>query len=151
MQNDFWDLNYLLKGLETNFMTMAELERAGRNDELIIRKGPWGYDYKFQQKYPEHPMSGGRYIRIKAADGIRDLARDDSEPFPAEVLEKLHLSLFDCCATVRLSIAEALYHGGDSSSIPFLKELAEYETESNMVKLQAIDTIRKLGSKTRGI
>ncbi|NLV22471.1 MAG: hypothetical protein GXY49_10860 [Syntrophomonadaceae bacterium] len=144
MQNDFWNLDALLKELETNFMTMAELERAGRNDELIIRKGPWGYDYKFQHKYPEHPMSGGRYIRIRAADGVRDLARDRNEPFAAEVLEKLHLSLFDCCATVRLSIAEALYHAGDSSSIPFLKELAEYEMESNMVKLQTSDTIRKL-------
>lgn len=144
MQNNSTEIINLLNGLEKNFMSMQELDRAGRNGELIIKKGPWGYDYEFQQKYPEHPMSAGRYGRIKTADSIRDLGRDLNDPLPAEVLEKLHRSLFDCCATVRLSIAEALYNVGDSSSIPFLKELAEYETESNMVKLQTIDTIKKL-------
>ncbi|HPF20027.1 MAG TPA: hypothetical protein PLC88_01655 [Syntrophomonas sp.] len=144
MQNNSPNLGELLKALKTNFMTMAELERAGRHDELIIRKGPWGYDYRFQQQYPEHPMSGGRYIRIKAADQIRDIARDRREHFTTEVLEELHLSLFDCCATVRLSITEALYYVGDSSSISFLTELAAWEKESNMVKLQTIDTLRKL-------
>ncbi|MDD2497693.1 MAG: hypothetical protein PHY90_06130 [Desulfitobacteriaceae bacterium] len=133
-----------LLGLEQRFMNMEELTKAGEEGKLIIKSGPFGYDSEFQQMYPDHPMSEKRYERIEAADAIRNLARERKNPFPAEVLNKLHISLFDCCAAVRLSIAEALTVAGDKSSIAYLERLEQEEKDSPMVMEQVKTALEQL-------
>jgi hypothetical protein len=137
------EISEALQGLEQRFMSMEELRKAGEQGVLIIKHG-LGYDHEFQQMYPEHPMSGGRYERIYAADTLRDISRERQNPFPAEVLDKLHRSLFDCCAAVRLSIAEALTMAGDKSSIAYLERLSVDETDSKMVMQQVETALHKL-------
>lgn len=138
------ELAEALQGLEQRFMTMEELRKAGEEGKLIIKSGPFGYDSEFQRMYPDHPMSEKRYERIKAADAVRNLARERKSPFPAEVLDKLHRSLFDCCATVRLSIAEALTVTGDKSSIAYLELLEQEEKDSPMVLEQVATALEQL-------
>jgi hypothetical protein len=144
------EITEALQGLEQRFMSMEELTKAGEKGSLLIQHGPFHYDHEFQQMYPDHPMSGARYERIEAADNIRNLSRERQSPFPSEVLERLHRSLFDCCATVRLSIAEALSYAGDQGSIDFLERLAKEEKDSPMVRQQVETTLQTL-SKLYGL
>jgi len=144
MEKTAMELTEALQGLEQSFMSMEELTKAGEQGTLQVRHLPFDYDFEFQQMYPEHPMSGGRYQRIKAADTVRDISLDRKSPFPAEVLDYLHKSLFDCCSTVRLSIAEALTLAGDKSSIGHLERLAGDENHSEMVMQQVETALRQL-------
>lgn len=144
MKRNLHDIHAILSDLEKNFMTMEQLATAGEAGELVIQKGPWAYDSQFQKMYPEHPMSSGRYTRIKAADTILSLSTEMKEPFQPDILDNLHISLFDCCAAVRLSIAKALYNGGNIDSIPYIQELIKCENESKMVLEQARDTLERL-------
>lgn len=138
------ELAEALQGLELSFMTMEELKKAGEEGRLIVKSGPIGYDVEFQRMYPDHPMSEKRYDRIEAADAVRDLARERKSPYPVEVLNKLHRSLFDCSAAVRLSIAEALTVAGDKSSIVYLELLEQEEKDSPMVREQVATALEQL-------
>jgi len=140
-------LNEAIERLKVNFMTMSDLERAGKVNELIIEEGPFGYDHTFMMKYPEHPMSRGRFTRINGADQIMRLSKEREHPYPESVLEHIHISLFDCCAAVRHSLAIALYNAGNVSSIPLLETLIEQETESKMVKEEAEKSLQQLKNK----
>lgn len=137
-------LNEALNRLKLNFMTMLDLERAGVAKELVIEEGVWGYDWEFMMKYPDHPMGEGRFTRIHGADQVMVIAKKRACPFSESVLEQLHVSLFDCCASVRHSIAIALFSAGDASSIPFLETMLEQETESKMVREAAATSLKHL-------
>lgn len=92
-------------------------------------------DRKFEQLYPEHPLAErNRLIRIGAADHIRDIAATRLSPFPEMVLDKLHILLFDCSGAVRHSLATALYHAGNHSSVAVLKKLMQEEPNSQIVR-----------------
>jgi hypothetical protein len=87
----------------------------------------------FEAAHPEHPMAGAnRFTRIGAADGLRDAARERTEPFPAAVLEVIHACLLDCCAAVRSSLALALFQAGDEASVGPLTELLRLESSPEM-------------------
>ena len=92
-------------------------------------------DRKFEQLYPEHPMAErNRLVRIGAADYIRDIAATRLSPLPETVLDKIHVLLFDCSGAVRHSLATALYHAGNHSSVTVLKKLMQEEPNSQIVR-----------------
>ena len=92
-------------------------------------------DRKFEQLYPEHPMAErNRLVRIGAADYIRDIAATRLSPLPEPVLDKIHVLLFDCSGAVRHSLATALYHAGNHSSVTVLKKLMQEEPNSQIVR-----------------
>jgi len=144
MEKNPAELIAALQGLEQRFMSMEELTKAGEKGTLLVKSLPFDYDFNFLQMYPKHPMAEGRFVRIKAADTIRDLSLNRKNPFSADVLANLHRSLFDCCSTVRLSIAEALSVAGDKSSIDYLERLAKEENHSEMVMKQVESALQQL-------
>lgn len=92
-------------------------------------------DRKFEQRYPEHPMTERNLrVRMGAADFIRDLAAARLSYFPEIVLDKLHDLLFDCSGAVRHSLATALYHAGNLASVAALNRLVREETGAAMVR-----------------
>ncbi len=104
------------------------------DQKKLVKKGMWEDDYAFQAKYPDHPLaSDNRGKRIKAADIVRDEFMALQEPLPEELLERVHASLFDCSAAVRLSLAHALFYCGSRQSISYLEQLLNEESESKMV------------------
>jgi len=113
----------------------VDAHKAATQAGQVVRKPALTDDRAFEQKYPDHPLAArNRFTRMAAADFFRDVARDQRSPFPQAVLDRLHESLFDCCAAVRLSIAQALYSGGNESSYDHLERLAAQETESPMAR-----------------
>gem|GEM_PF-670072 len=131
------ELEQALAELERGFMSLPEY-RDSVQAGLLVKKGLWEDDCKFQERYPDHPLAmDNRFARIKAADQIRDLARRQCRPFSQAVLDRLHKLLFDCCAPVRMSIAEALFCAGNQSSAPFLQSLTVIDDESAMVRRYA--------------
>ena len=92
-------------------------------------------DRTFAKNYPEHPMSSiNRFERIAAADCIRDKAAERLTPLPKEFLVKIRYLLFDCCSSVRHSLAAALYHAGDHGSVKALEKWASNERSSALVR-----------------
>ncbi len=101
----------------------------------IVKKENLVDDIQFQLENPSHPLASDfRFGRIKYADQIRDKAKKMKENIPDETLLNIHEILFDCCAAVRLSIAQALSYIGTEASIPYLKRLLDEEPESKMVR-----------------
>ena len=120
--------------LTWKFMSMEDYNQAVDTGELIM-KPQFADDMDFFLKYPDHPMAGeNRFKRIRAADIIRDYSKKLKGKLPQNLLDKVHDSLFDCCATVRHSIAGVLFYSGNDTSIPFLMHLLETEKESKIVK-----------------
>lgn len=123
--------------LTWKFMSIEDYIQAVDTRELV-RKPKLTDDMKFFSDYPDHPMAGeNRFKRIQAADNIRDYSKKLKGELPQDLLGKLHISLFDCCAAVRHSIAAALFYSGSDTSVPFLKHLLETEKESKIVKKTA--------------
>ena len=92
-------------------------------------------DFEFAAKNPGHPLAlNVRMKRIRCGDDILRKVRELESVVPDETLAGIHELLFDCCPTIRLSMAEALSIIPSKDSIPHLKRLAETETESPMVK-----------------
>jgi hypothetical protein len=116
------------------FQTLDDHDAAIGSGQMV-RKPVLADDGAFEEKYPDHPLAArNRFPRMAAADFFRDAASSVRTPFPQAVLDRLHVSLFDCCAAVRLSIAQALYLGGNETSYPHLERLAARETESPLAR-----------------
>lgn len=131
------DLNY-------NFMTVNDYYQAIEDGELVKKPG-FVDDMRFYSENPGHPLAGdNRFKRIKAADQIREYCKKGREELPQEVLNALHVSLFDCCASVRHSVAQTLFYGGNDTSIPLLQNLIDTEKESKVVKKAAEISLLKL-------
>lgn len=116
------------------FMLIDEYNRRVESGALATRR--WFNDDRvFQKQNPDHPLAGGhRFARIEAADAIRDASRQINRPLQESILADLHKALFDCCAAVRLSLAQALFFVGGPQSIPTIERLIQIESESRMVK-----------------
>jgi len=101
---------------------------------VLVRKRILEDDFRFKSLYPDHPMAvSKRMERIKAADDILRCAENIGGELPEKVLSQLHEILFDCCAAVRDSISQALFHIGSPSSIPYLQALVDSEKDSEIV------------------
>jgi hypothetical protein len=136
----------LLAALDHLFMSVDDYNAAVAAGALQ-KMGIYEDDTKFQRLNPDHPRSvDNRSIRIHAADTFMYAARARTQPYPREVLDRLHASLFDCCATVRYSIAVALGVAGDASSIPFLQRLVETEKDSAGVLEEARNALTILSA-----
>jgi len=132
----FSELQQILDDLTYHFMDIREY-RSAIIAGLIPKMKIYEDDLKFQMNYPNHPNAAeNRYVRIKASDNILTMALKLKAPFSDPVLKQLHIALFDSCATVRLSLSQALEHSGGPASLPYLTQLNELENESMMVKDQ---------------
>jgi hypothetical protein len=119
------------------FFTTSEYEEAVRQD-VLVDKRRWGDDLTFQRHYPDHPMnSENTGKRMYFADRIRDLTKILKEPLNDEIIGKIHSVMFDCCAAVRLSIAEALIHCAHPASIPYIESLLATVQDSELIKRAA--------------
>jgi len=120
--------------LTWKFMSIGDYNQAVDAGKLV-RKPKYPDDREFFLKYPDHPMAGeNRFKRIRAADIIRDYSKKLKGELPQNLLDKVHEALFDCCASVRHSIAATLFYGGNDTSIPFLMRQLDTEKESRIVK-----------------
>jgi len=116
------------------FMSMHDYKELIDCGQLV-QKGKYVVDRAFYNAHPDHPLAEeNRFKRIDAADTIRDQAAVLQKPLPLELLEKIYPALFDCCAAVRHSLAQALFYGGATQSTHHLEELLEEETDSKMVR-----------------
>ena len=123
--------------LTWKFMSIGDYNQAVDAGKLV-RKPKYPDDREFFLKYPDHPMAGeNRFKRIRAADIIRDYSKKLKGELSQNLLDKMHIALFDCCAAVRQSMAATLFYGGNDTSIPFLMRLLEIEKESRIVKKPA--------------
>jgi hypothetical protein len=130
--------------LSFKFMTIEDYYQAIETGELV-KKPSFVDDMKFYAEHPNHPNgSKNRFKRIDAADKIRDYSKTIKGKLPQKILDNLHISLFDCCASVRHSVAQTLFYGGNDSSIPFLQNLIDTEKESKAVKRAAEISLLKL-------
>lgn len=130
------ELKVALELVESSWLNLAEYQnqmatgKLADYEELSFSMG----DRRFEQTYPLHPMAErNRFVRIGAADRIRDLAASRLTPFPEMVLDKIHVLMFDCSAAVRHSLATALYHAGDHTSVGPLEQLVRDEKSSGIV------------------
>jgi hypothetical protein len=130
-------LDKAILDLTWKFMSIEDHNQAVDAGELV-RKPGFTDDMKFFLKYPDHPMAGeNRFKRIQAADIIRDYSKNLKVELPQNLLDKVHVALFDCCAAVRHSIAAIIFYSGNDTSVPFLMRLLETEKESKIVKKTA--------------
>jgi DNA-binding Lrp family transcriptional regulator len=137
-----------LKMLFLGFMNIYRYTSSIQNGIIPAYRYLVDDDDTFSGKYPDHPLSiGNRIARIKAADFFRDQARNCNVSFDIRTLRILHKALFDCCAAVRLSIAEALCHNADIFSISSLQELYDDEQESAAVKDMLAKAIARIKSE----
>ena len=122
----------LLRSLRAGMMPWPEYERRVADGQLVD-PGQGPVMRAFEAAHPEHPMTGrNRTRRAEAANGLRDAARERTEPFPPATLEVIHACLLDCCAAVRSSLALALFQAGDESSVSPLTELLRLESSADM-------------------
>jgi hypothetical protein len=127
-----------LKAIWANqFMSLDEYRRRVESGRLA-RAHRFRDDRAFQKANPAHPLaSDNRFARTKAADAIRDAAKQISRPLPGDLLTDIHKTLFDCCAPVRHALSQALFFAGGPQSAQVLERLLKTESESNMVKSSA--------------
>jgi|GEM_PF-914665 len=125
------------------FMTLAEYRRSVESGALARSKLHHD-DRSFQKAHPDHPLAGdNRYARIKAADAIKEAAKQINRPLPADILAQIHKALFDCSAAVRNSLAQALFFVGGPESVPVLERLLNTDSESKMVTSSAKVTLAR--------
>lgn len=116
------------------FVSMQDYTDLVQQNKLV-KKGMWEGDHEFEVNNPDHPLaSDNRFQRIWSADTIRDRAMELQEPLPDDLLDKVHIALFDCSATVRLSLVHALFYCGSRQSTDCLEKLLEVEGESKLVQ-----------------
>jgi hypothetical protein len=132
MKKDYESIEKLLEDLNCKYMSLVEYYSAVDKEMLPLKK-VFEDDYKFQIKYPDHPLSTDNTSRrMTAADTILFFAEQERKVVvPIEVINE---HILDCCAAVRLSLVQALLYIGDKSSVPYLEILFESEKESKMVK-----------------
>ncbi len=116
------------------FVSMQDYTDLVQQNKLV-KKRMWEGDHEFEVNNPDHPLaSDNRFQRIRAADTIRDRTMELQEPLPGDLLDKVHIALFDCSAAVRLSLVHALFYCGSRKSVDSLEKLLEVESESKMVR-----------------
>lgn len=136
--NDFYNSIEIIREniqdlFSNQFMTTDEYKVKVESGYLVKMK-MFESDYVFQEKHPDHPLaSDNRFARIRAADKIRDIAKEINQQVTDDVLDDIHRALFDCSATVRHSLAIALFYIGSHASTAFLNELLSQEKDSKLI------------------
>ena len=138
----FKEIDALVSELKTyHFCSVDEYNKKIGSGELV-KKPVMAADFEFADKNPGHPLTlNVRMKRIRCGDDILRKVRELDGVVPDQTLAGIHELLFDCCPTIRLSMAEALSIIPSKDSIPSLKRLAETETESPMVKNAAAQAL----------
>jgi len=132
-----YTIDKAIADLSWKFMTTEDYYQAISTGALVKKPG-FIDDMKFFLDYPDHPMAGqNRFKRIHAADIIRKYCKKLKSKLSQEILDELHIALFDCCPAVRHSIAAVLFYSGNDTSISFLQRLLDIEKESKIVKKTA--------------
>ncbi|MDK2941647.1 MAG: hypothetical protein PWP56_1160 [Acetobacterium sp.] len=151
-QSSLQEISDLVEELKSyNFCTIAEYKDKVSSGELV-NKPTMTDDLAFATNNPGHPLSGDfRFDRIRCGDEILRKVRETDNEISSEILAGMHEVLFDCCATVRLSIAEALGLIHSKNSIFYLKKLLETEVESKMVIRSTVKALRACGDTDPGI
>jgi len=122
------DLNQVLADLRYKRVSIAEI---GEIPEIRD-------DIKFEKQNPEHPLAASnRFRRQGAAEFFLCLAEESPDLITKDILNELHISLFDCDAAVRFDIAKALGFLNRAESIEPLRRIIEEEPESKMVRQMA--------------
>jgi hypothetical protein len=130
-----------------SFLILKDYNAAVLAERMAAKPGLTVDDRHFEEQNPAHPLAASnRFARIKAADRIMNLTHLYGKPLPADILEILHRSLFDCSAAVRHSIAGALFMAGDESSIEYLTKLLEQEQDSPAVRIRAQAALERMSS-----
>ena len=147
----FKEIDALVSELKTyHFCSVDEYNKKIGSGELV-KKPVMADDFKFAAKNPGHPLAlNFRMARIRCGDDILRKVRELDLTVPDLTLAGIHELLFDCCPTIRLSMAEALSIIQSKDSIPSLKRLAETEIESPMVKNaadQALEACKNFAMK----
>ena len=125
------------------FLSMHDYKEFIGSGQLV-QKGMYVDDRTFYSEHPEHPLArDNRFMRIDAADTIRDQAAVLQKPLPKELLDKLYPAMFDCCATVRQSLAHTLFYCGDEQSTHHLGKLLGVETESQLTRNYAAAALER--------
>ena len=93
------------------------------------------HDRKFDKEHPDHPQAAPqRFIRIEAADRIKDIAETAPSSFGEDELAALHEALLDRSPAVRLSIVKTLELLNRRESDKPLADLLQVEDESEWVR-----------------
>jgi hypothetical protein len=102
---------------------------------------------RFSEQNPDHPMAEPqRFVRIRAADEIKDLATHSPRLFGQRELAALHDALFDRCAAVRLSVVGILNALRMQQSAGPLSELLKDEDESEWVRDAVAEALKGMPS-----
>jgi hypothetical protein len=138
------DVKENFERLIKNYMSFYEYHEKIQNGE-ITKKGMFEDDFKFEEKNPDHPLASTcRSERIDAADKLFESLVINKEQISEDQFSKLNESLFDCCASVRLVVAQLLGNIGDEKSLLALEKLVSDEKESQMVTQSATEAIKVL-------
>lgn len=127
----------------------AALENLKYKRGTIFEFVPTGIvdDQSFREQYPDHPMaSPQRFIRIEAADRLKDLSGTSPELFTNDEIAALHEALLDRCAAVRMSVVETIERLNKPESAGPLRHLLEVEDESQWVRNAAVKALQSLAS-----
>lgn len=117
-----------LERLSCGFMSVVDYAEAVRSGKL-----PQWPDVRSESrskgKYPEeHSLNKDNLDKRETASlTIHMSARSERHLFTRDVLEKIHVHMFDCAPLVRDSLVQALYYIGDGSSVPYIKRLLDIE------------------------
>lgn len=117
-----------LEALSCGFMSIVDYAEAERSGKL-----PKWPDISSESlskvKYPKkHPLNDDIVDkRSTASVMIWMSAQEKRHLFTRDVLEKIHVHMFDCSPAVRLWLVQALYYIGDRSSVPHIKRLLDME------------------------
>lgn len=138
-------LQALLTDLCKNRLNIREYEELIQRG-AVVRKPDYVDDSSFERDHPNHTLAASsRFLRIHAADELRETALNTPEKFDLRLLEELHGSAADCCAAVRLSVVRAIGYLRNPISIPVLEQVVEQEVPSSSVReaaQQGIGVIR---------
>ena len=116
-ENSEHKIDQAIISLTWKFRSIEDYSQAVDTGELVRKPGLTD-DMAFFLKYPDHPMAGeNRFKRIRAADIIRDYSKNLKGELPQNLLDRVHVALFDCCAAVRHSIAAGLFYSGNDTCL----------------------------------
>jgi hypothetical protein len=142
-----------LEALSCGFMSIVDYAEAERSGKLP--KWPdISSESLSKEEYPkEHPLNDDIVDkRSRASVMIWMSAKKERHLFTRDVLEKIHVHIFDCSPAVRLWLVKALYYVGDRSSVPHIKRLLDIEVIGDLPNTlgdisEGLVILRKLAPK----
>ncbi|MCF8339242.1 MAG: hypothetical protein K9I74_14790 [Bacteroidales bacterium] len=131
----------LFRQLMKSYISQADYKEKINRGELK-RKAKLENDLQFEEEHPNHPLASSVVSeRIDAAEKIREIIVKSPENIKEQHLNLLHKAVFDCSASVRLVIVQAIGLLSHPDSLQTLQKLYDEEEESNAVKKAAKEAI----------